>query len=182
LQDSAEGPDIALDATNGDTFCVIRQIAAFQRRHPVSACVFNKDSPAFGYVTNFFDSVIIAIQSLGPKLLLEFIHGDIQSRLLRMRAHPEARVAQNLPVKYTKMWLSNVPSVLVDILPKFSMLKGVFSDYINGPLGTAIFVVPSLQDTTSSASANHLLNFTAFMGEPTSFSNTYVGCIFFASV
>ncbi|KAJ7311762.1 hypothetical protein DFH08DRAFT_973846 [Mycena albidolilacea] len=136
LFDSAEGPDIILDATNGDTFCVIRQIAAFQRRHPVSACVFNNPSARNSYI-------------------LEFIHGDIQSRLLRMRAHPEARVAQNLPVKYTKMWLSNVP------------------DYINGPLDTAIFVVPSLQDTTSSASANHLLNFTAFMGEPTSFSNTY---------
>ncbi|KAJ7245921.1 hypothetical protein B0H12DRAFT_1127173 [Mycena haematopus] len=157
LFDSAGGRDhYVLDAVSADAFDVIRQIATFQKLHPVSSCVFNKDSPAFGYVTAFFDSAIIALKSLGSKVRLEFIHGDIRSQLLRMRAFPESRIAQNLPVRYTKMWLSNVP------------------DYISGPLGTAVFVVPSLHDTSSTASANHLLNFPMFMGEPASFCNTYV--------
>ncbi|KAJ7222753.1 hypothetical protein B0H12DRAFT_1241060 [Mycena haematopus] len=49
----------------------------------------------------------------------------------------------------------------------------MFRDYINGPLGTAVFVVPSLEDTNSTASANHLLNFSLFMGERATFCNTY---------
>ncbi|KAJ7701605.1 hypothetical protein B0H14DRAFT_3032142, partial [Mycena olivaceomarginata] len=77
--------------------------------HPLSNSPFSSDSPAFGHVAAFFDSVIIALQSLGSKLHLEFIHGDIQSQLLRMRAYPEDRVVQNLPIAYTRMWLSNVP-------------------------------------------------------------------------
>ncbi|KAJ7727428.1 hypothetical protein DFH07DRAFT_782479 [Mycena maculata] len=156
LFDSKEGPDTVLDAVDGDTFTVIRQIATFYLDHPVSKTnPFMPGGFAFGWVTAFFDSVIAAIASLGAKLRLDFIHGEIQSELLRIRAHPEARVAQGLPVVYMKVWLSNVP------------------DYINGSLGTAVFVVPSLQDTRSSASANHLLNFPAFMAEPRSFAETY---------
>ncbi|KAJ7494865.1 hypothetical protein B0H11DRAFT_2227626 [Mycena galericulata] len=123
------------------------------RMEPMDGDTFN--SPAFGYVTGFFDSVIAAIQTLHEKIRLEFIHGELQSELLRMRMYPEPRVNNSLPVKYTKMWLSNVP------------------DYTNGPMGTAVFVVPSLQGPSSTASANHLLNFGAFIREPTAFSNTY---------
>ncbi|KAJ7886396.1 hypothetical protein B0H14DRAFT_2338211, partial [Mycena olivaceomarginata] len=158
LFDNAHGPDHVLEAIPGNALDVIRQIAKFQQGHPLSNSPFSSDSPGFGHVAAFFDSVIIALQSLGSKLHLEFIHGDIQSQLLRMRAYPEDRVVQNLPIAYTRM---------------SPMLRNMRRDYINGPLGTAVFIVPSLLDTKSSASANQLLNFPAFMGEPTSFSNTY---------
>ncbi|KAJ7026371.1 hypothetical protein C8F04DRAFT_1190572 [Mycena alexandri] len=47
-------------------------------------------------------------------------------------------------------------------------------DYSNGPLGTALFVIPSLQDTNSTTGANHLLNFLAFLEKESSkFSNIY---------
>ncbi|KAJ7452811.1 hypothetical protein FB451DRAFT_1373943 [Mycena latifolia] len=146
---------ITMESVDRDTFGIVRQLAAFHKRHPVTPFNVLKDSPAFGYVTGFFDSVITAIRSLDGKFLLEFIHGDLLSELVRMRMYPSRRVELNLPVKYTKMWLSNVP------------------DYTNGPMGTALFVVPSLQDTTSTVGANHLLSYPGFMAEPAAFSNTY---------
>ncbi|KAJ7607618.1 hypothetical protein DFH06DRAFT_1111847 [Mycena polygramma] len=144
-----------MDIMDGDTLLVVRQLAAFHQRHRITPFKLLEGSPAFGYVTGFFDCVIAAIKALDGKITLEFIHGDLQSELLRMRTLPALRQTSNLPVKYSKMWLSNVP------------------DYINGSLGIALFVVPSLQDANSKASANHLLSFPAFMGEPTSFPNTY---------
>ncbi|KAJ7891947.1 hypothetical protein B0H13DRAFT_2529459 [Mycena leptocephala] len=144
-----------LGTMDGDTFGIIRQLATFHRRHKVIPFRLLADSPAFGYVAGFFDSVIAALESLHGKVTLEFIHGDLQSELLRMRTYPALRENLNLPVKFSKIWLSNVP------------------DYINGPLGTALFAVPSLQDTNSKTGANHLLSFPAFLGEPKAFSNTY---------
>ncbi|KAJ6451125.1 hypothetical protein C8R47DRAFT_1170433 [Mycena vitilis] len=144
-----------MDIVDGDTFLVVRQLAAFHERHRITPFKLLEGSPAFGYVTGFFDCVIAAIKALDGKLMLEFIHGDLQSELLRMRTLPVLRQASHLPVKYSKMWLSNVP------------------DYINGSMGMALFAVPSLLDADSKASANHLLSFPAFMGEPASFPNTY---------
>ncbi|KAJ7218678.1 hypothetical protein GGX14DRAFT_437608 [Mycena pura] len=152
FDDSGERRLVTMD---GDTFGIIRQLATFHRRHKVTPFRLLADSPAFGYVAGFFDSVIAALESLRGKVTLEFIHGDLQSELLRMRTYPALRENLKLPVKFTKIWLSNVP------------------DYINGPLGTALFVVPSLQDTNSKTGANHLLSFPAFYGEPKAFSNTY---------
>ncbi|KAJ6496322.1 hypothetical protein C8R45DRAFT_1132445 [Mycena sanguinolenta] len=151
--DNAEGRDhYILQSYPRDPFDAIRQVATFQKNHPVSNSVFNQDSPAFGYVTAFFDSAVIALQSLGSKVCFDFIYGDIQSQLLRMRAYPEDRITQNLPIKYTRTWLSNVPYV-VAVVP--------------------IFVVPSLADRNSTVSSNQLLNYPVFMREPPSFCNTY---------
>ncbi|KAJ7082632.1 hypothetical protein B0H15DRAFT_852172 [Mycena belliarum] len=156
LFDDPRKPDRdVLELIDGDTLSVVRQLAAFHKRHPSTPFRILRDSPAFGYVTGFFDSVIAALRALDGKIQLELIHGELQSELLRMRMQPASRLASNLPVSYTKMWLSNVP------------------DYINGPMGTTLFVVPSLQDAESTTGANHLLSFPAFMEEPEAFSNTY---------
>ncbi|KAJ7183828.1 hypothetical protein C8R46DRAFT_1344531 [Mycena filopes] len=147
--------DIDIGGLNIDTFGTPRQLAKFHKRCPVTPFKIVRGSLAFGYVTGFFDCVIAAIAGLKGKLTVDFVHGDLQQELLRMRTYPARRLDANLPVKYLKMWLSNVP------------------DYINGPLGTALFVVPSLQDIGSTAGANHLLNFPAFFQDELSFSNTY---------
>ncbi|KAJ7183825.1 hypothetical protein C8R46DRAFT_1308885 [Mycena filopes] len=120
--------DIYIDGFNVDTLGTARQLAKFHKRCPVTPFKIIHGSLAFGYVAGFFDCVIAAIAGLKEKLTLDFVHGDLQQELLRMRTYPARRLDANLPVKYVKMWLSNVP------------------DYINGPLGTALFVVPSLRD------------------------------------
>ncbi|KAJ7247121.1 hypothetical protein B0H12DRAFT_1072962 [Mycena haematopus] len=104
---------------------------------PVSNSVFNEDAPAFGYVTAFFDSAIIALK----------IHSRRRPIPTPPNAGiPESRIAQNLPVRFAKMWLSNVPksgipamagrfrcdavtnTLVTDILP--------FTDTIPSPPGT----------------------------------------------
>lgn len=114
---------------DGDNFETIRQIAKFKERYPTRRReVVDTDSPAFFHVTSFFSSVIEALTSLGPKIKLEIMVGELQSTLVKMRVDGEDRRASQFPTSYTRMWLSNVPYVLIfsiTLLPSKKCIQGL---------------------------------------------------------
>ena len=61
-----------------------------------------------GYGT-FFRRAAAALQVLGSQLTLEFVCGGMAEELTKMRVHASADRPRHFPVKFTRMWMSDVP-------------------------------------------------------------------------
>ncbi|EIM87131.1 uncharacterized protein STEHIDRAFT_167970 [Stereum hirsutum FP-91666 SS1] len=132
---------------NCDAFTTVRQINIFNVRMDLTGDRdsvrgdVERDYPAFSVGETFFDAVVDALKALKGRIMLEVIHDDLSSGLLKIRARAMDSRPAEFPKKFTRMWLSNVP------------------DYTHGPMNTAVYVMPSLEVVPgANATANCLLN------------------------
>ena len=107
---------LAQDGTN-DSQCyeynamgIVQQIALFNKQYGIRTEneKHRQESPTFSYTIAFFDAVVHAVKALGPSLQLEFICGEVNHELAKMRLLTDGRPA-NFPRQFTRVWLSNIP-------------------------------------------------------------------------
>jgi hypothetical protein len=89
---------------------IVQHIALFNKQYGVrtESEKSQKESPTFSYTSAFFDAVVDTVKALGPSLQLEFICGEVNQELAKIRLHTDSRPA-NFPSKFTRIWLSNIP-------------------------------------------------------------------------
>ncbi|CAA7271282.1 unnamed protein product [Cyclocybe aegerita] len=124
-----------------DAFSIVRSIAAFNQAEGFQQLelVSRSDCPSFLTMSGFFRAVVETMKSLGGKLQVELIVGEICQELSKVRLGTDSRPG-HFPKKFTRIWLSNIP------------------DYTNGTLNTATYILPALQEDNSSVGANCLFN------------------------
>ncbi|KAG6908799.1 hypothetical protein DXG01_003246 [Tephrocybe rancida] len=120
-----------------DIFTIVQQLAAFNEEMSLDRPV-DKNAPAFCHTVTFFDNLVTAVKELGESVQVEFICGDVNREMSKIRLHTDSR-PDTFPKKFTRIWLSNVP------------------DYTNGTLNTAIYIMPVLQDTSDAAVSSNVL-------------------------
>lgn len=102
---------------NCDAFTAVRQINTFNVRMDLTGDQesvqgdVERDYPAFSVGETFFDAVVDALKALKGRIILEVIHDDLSSGLLKIRAGATDSRPAEFPKKFTRMWLSNVPLV-----------------------------------------------------------------------
>ncbi|KII90183.1 hypothetical protein PLICRDRAFT_40377 [Plicaturopsis crispa FD-325 SS-3] len=136
FQEDKRCPEYSLDM-----FATTHTVAEFNQRYKISRLNKSaKNSSTMAYLIPFLDSVVDSVRSLGKHLQCEFICGEINQELSKVRLGSDTR-PNHFPKLFTRIWLSNIP------------------DYTQGTLNTAIFVLPALQSTiTAAASSNCLWN------------------------
>ena len=100
-------PDIRLDM-----FLTVSEFDRFNRRdddeeETASGC----DWTAWQTCKQFFEAAAAALKAMGSKVTLELICGGLSEELAKMRFKGDLTRPATFPRKYTRMWLSNVPSV-----------------------------------------------------------------------
>jgi hypothetical protein len=93
-----------------DAFEPVRLAAKFNRQRALSQKDKNmiKDSPTMAYMLAFLDGVVDAVKLLGDKLQCEFIAGEINQELSKVRLGTDTR-PKHFSRKWTRIWLSNIP-------------------------------------------------------------------------
>jgi len=88
----------------------VRLAADFNKKYKLLQKDTNmiNDSPTMAYMLNFLDGVVDAVKSLGNNLQCEFIAGEINQELSKVRLGTDSRPNQ-FPRKWTRIWLSNIP-------------------------------------------------------------------------
>lgn len=93
-----------------DVFAPVRLAADFNKKygllHKDKSMI--KDSPTMAHMLTFLDGVVDAVQSLGGELQCEFIAGEINQELSKVRLGTDTR-PKHFPKKWTRIWLSNIP-------------------------------------------------------------------------
>jgi hypothetical protein len=146
---------------NFDAFEVPRFIRQFNRRFSLGNLNLNAPhwATAYSHVVVFFDGVIDALKAMKGRVVLELLSGDLLQTLSLMRASSLPERPTKFPCLYDRAWISNVPYV-----PDASVLNSpcinliLYSDYMHGPLNTAVYCLPSLNAPGSVVAANCLLN------------------------
>lgn len=64
---------------------------------------------AFSVVSGFFRHVVDAVRKLGEGLKIELVLEDVVSGLPKLISGDLGERPVNFPVRFTRMWLSNVP-------------------------------------------------------------------------
>ncbi|KAF5371689.1 hypothetical protein D9758_003390 [Tetrapyrgos nigripes] len=126
-----------------ETFDIMQQLEQAAERLGVldKKRDINKDCPSFSIASAFFDGVAEALKAMKDKVKWEILRGDMCQRLLSMRLGKDTDRPEEFPRKFMRIWQSNVP------------------DYTHGPLNSAIYVAPCLEDDPhASTSSNCLLN------------------------
>ncbi|KAF9526017.1 hypothetical protein CPB83DRAFT_896481 [Crepidotus variabilis] len=126
-----------------DDFEFIVRIAEFNEDHnlKITDLQAKREWPVFAHVMTFFGGVMDVVKNLKSRLKVEILCGEINSELSKMRLGTDKTRPPDFPRKFMRMWVSNIP------------------DYTQGPLGTALYMLPALQHNVSAAvSANCLLN------------------------
>ncbi|KAF9526018.1 hypothetical protein CPB83DRAFT_908722 [Crepidotus variabilis] len=121
----------------------IGRIAEFNETHDlkISDIRSEREWPVFAHVMTFFGGVMEVIKVMKNRLKVEIICGEVNSELLKMKLGTDSTRPEKFPRQFTRMWVSNVP------------------DYTQGTLGSALYMLPALQnDIPSAVSANCLLN------------------------
>jgi hypothetical protein len=95
-----------------DAFAPVRLTATFMKQHRLAREDKNviKDSPTMSYMLAFLDCVVDTVKLLGNRLQCEFIAGEINQELSKIRLGTDNRPMQ-FPPKWTRIWLSNIPYV-----------------------------------------------------------------------
>lgn len=95
-----------------DAFGIVRQIGEFNNTHGIAVenSLTKEESPAFSYVAAFFERVVDVVKTLQNSVQLEFICGEINTELAKVRLQTDSRPA-SFPKQFTRIWLSNIPSV-----------------------------------------------------------------------
>jgi hypothetical protein len=93
-----------------DAFEPVRLAAKFNKTYKLSQkdTKMIKDSPTMSYMLAFLEGVVDAVKSLGDKLQCEFIAGEINQELSKVRLGTDSR-PKHFPRKWTRIWLSNIP-------------------------------------------------------------------------
>jgi len=93
-----------------DVFASVRLVADFNKKHGLASKYKNliRDSPTMAYMLTLFDGVVDAVKLLGNKLQCEFIAGEINQELSKVRLGTDTR-PKHFPRKWTRIWLSNIP-------------------------------------------------------------------------
>lgn len=93
-----------------DVFAPVQLTAQFNAQHGLYQKDKNiiQDSPTMAYMLTFLDGVVDAVKSLGNKLQCEFIAGEINQELSKVRLGTDTR-PKHFPKKWTRIWLSNIP-------------------------------------------------------------------------
>ena len=93
-----------------DAFLVVQQIARFNKDHGVviKDTASKKHCPSFAHVSSFFDAVVDAIKVLKGSIQLEFIVGEINQELSKIRLGTDTRPS-HFTKQFTRIWLSNIP-------------------------------------------------------------------------
>jgi hypothetical protein len=89
----------------------VQEIALFNKQNGIRTDSENEkhqESPTLSYAIAFFDAVVDAVKALGSSLQLEFICGEVNQELAKIRLCTDNRPA-NFPKKFTRIWLSNIP-------------------------------------------------------------------------
>lgn len=123
-----------------DAFLVVQQIARFNKDHGVviKDTASKKHCPAFAHISSFFDAVVDAIKLLKGSIQVEFIVGEINQELSKIRLGTDTRPS-HFTKQFTRIWLSNIPN------------------YTHGTLNTAIYVLPALQQNMDAAATSNCL-------------------------
>lgn len=95
-----------------DAFAPIRLAADFNKAHGLSQKDKDlvKNAPTMGHMMALFDGIVDAVKVLGAQLRCEFIAGDINEEMSKVRMGADTR-PNNFPKTWTRIWLSNIPSV-----------------------------------------------------------------------
>lgn len=89
---------------------IVQQIALFNKQYGIriEEEKHHQESPTLSYTMAFFDAVVHAVKTLGPSLQLEFICGEVNQELAKIRLLTDSRPT-NFPMLFTRIWLSNIP-------------------------------------------------------------------------
>ncbi|TFY79515.1 hypothetical protein EWM64_g4494 [Hericium alpestre] len=126
-----------------DVFQSVRSLYNFNGDFNIREGFDKTDSAAFNSASQFFDGVIDALRTMGDKLTLEVILGELTQELSKMKLNGDHTRPADFPRSFTRTWLSNVP------------------DYTHGPLNTAVFILPNLRSDAAiepEVACNCLLN------------------------
>jgi hypothetical protein len=96
-----------------DAFAPVRLVADFNRQHGISQKdkTMIRDSPTMAHLLAFLDGVVNAVKLLGDRLQCEFIAGEVNQELSKVRLGTDSR-PKHFPRKWTRIWLSNIPYLL----------------------------------------------------------------------
>jgi hypothetical protein len=99
-----------------DVFEPVRLTANFNDQHGLLSKNDKnmiKDSPTMAYMFTFLDGLVDAVKLLGNKLQCEFIAGEINQELSKVRLGTDTR-PKHFPREWTRIWLSNIPYARLD--------------------------------------------------------------------
>lgn len=85
-------------------------MAEFCVGHKTVPAILSEDSPSFSLFSFFFTftAVVVSVRSLGEHLKFEFICGEVNQELSKIRLRSDNRPSE-FPRKFTRIWLSNIP-------------------------------------------------------------------------
>ena len=158
-------PDIKLDM-----FRTVTYFEQFNRRNtPNAQDLVRTDQHilASQVCGAFFEKAANALKGLAGHLTVELQCGGLSEELARMQWGADVTRPKEFPRKYTRMWLSNVPSVSLvrTFIPELAN-EFLLSDYTHGPLNVIIYAIPCLQDDPQAAIGfNSLLNTAVWAGD-----------------
>lgn len=93
-----------------DVFAPVRLTADFNKKYGLSHKDKNmiKDSPVMAHMVTLLEGVVDAVKFLGSQLQCEFIAGEINQELSKVRLGTDTR-PKHFPRNWTRIWLSNIP-------------------------------------------------------------------------
>lgn len=93
-----------------DAFLIVQQIARFNKDHGISVkdIASKKQCPTFAHVSAFFDAVVDTIKVLKGSIQVEFIVGEVNQELSKVRLGTDTRPS-HFTKQFTRIWLSNIP-------------------------------------------------------------------------
>ncbi|ETW77481.1 hypothetical protein HETIRDRAFT_446351, partial [Heterobasidion irregulare TC 32-1] len=145
--DSVHEREIGYPRIIMDPFVFVRSIHQFAERMGLLNNKIDEDFPSLCVTEIFFDAVVDAFKAFQGCIQIEILLGDLSQELAKTRLPGHRSRPGHFPKSYTRAWLSNVP------------------DYTHGPLNTAVYTLPSLENESDTAvAANCLLNTSVWEG------------------
>ncbi|OCH87484.1 hypothetical protein OBBRIDRAFT_806007 [Obba rivulosa] len=92
-----------------DGLAVIETLAAFNHTHGLKKPSAATDLYAFDVLNAFFNAVVEALKVLNSQVMIEFLCGGLPEELSKLRAGAVPNRPRPFPIKFTRMWLSNIP-------------------------------------------------------------------------